>query len=193
MTPLRRIQSAEQNMEDIESIMEPLPTQTPEQDETMELVPAGAASEVTGLETVEVMPVNPERMHSPSQAHAPQDALTEVTSSIPASLPPLIPASQTSIGPMAPHPEGMPESILCPICQDPVCQGEQEHDIHCLSCRGVMHRIDICPMNAINLQSIIDQMEHKRGALANSESTIPSEVPTPWRRWVKERDTEEEF
>ena len=90
MTPLR-IQSAEQNMEDIESIMEPLPTQTSEESGTMDLTLACAASEITGQETVEVVPVDPERVHLPSQTCASQDALMEVTSSIPASLHPSCP------------------------------------------------------------------------------------------------------
>ena len=52
MTPLRKIQSAEQNKEDIESIVEPYQTQTPEQGEMMREVPAHAASEVTSQDTV---------------------------------------------------------------------------------------------------------------------------------------------
>ena len=155
MTPLRRIQSAEQNMGDIKSIMEPLPTQTPEQVETTELMLAHTASEVIGQETVGVSPVDPKRGHLPSQTHAPPDALMEVTSSMPASLPPLTPSSQTSLGPMASCPEGIPENILCPICQDPRCQGEQEHDIRFLSCEGAMHRLDTCPVNVKNWQPVI--------------------------------------
>ena len=193
MTPLRRIQSAEQNLEDIESIMELYPTQTPEHGEMMREVATCAASKVTGQETVEIVPVDPKRTHLPPQAHAPQDALTEVTSSIPPSLPHLAPTSQTNLGPTAPCPEGIPRGNLCPICQDPGCQGEQECDVHCLSCRGAMHRLDTCPANALSWPSVVDQEGHERGALVNLESAIPSKIPIPGRRWAREREAEEEF
>ena len=65
MTPLRRIQSAKQNMEDIESIIEPYPTQTQEQGEMMREVLTCTASEDSGQETEEVVPLDPEGAHLP--------------------------------------------------------------------------------------------------------------------------------
>ena len=117
-----------------------------------------------------------------------------MTSSIPASLPPFTPTSQTSLGPTAPHLEVILGGNLCPVCQDPRCQGEQEHDNHCLSYGGAMHQHDTCQANAISWPSVVDQVGHERGALVDLESAIPSEIPTPGRRWAREREREaEEF
>ena len=171
-------------MENIESIMEPYPTGLQSKVRLWNWCQLMQHERALVQETVEVVPVDPERVHLPSQACAPQDALTEVTSSMPASLPPLAPALQTSLGPMAPCLAYLEVSYALSVRTPGVREKNMTFIVY----------PDTYLANAVCWQSVIDQMEYKRGALVDLESAIPSKVPTPSRRWARERDdAEEEF
>ena len=78
------------------------------------------------LETMEASSGDPERGHIPTRTTAPPDTAMEVTTSIPASLPPLVPPSCSELGQIVQHPGGATRDTICSICEDPYCQGEQK-------------------------------------------------------------------
>ena len=153
----------------------------------------GAQSKSPDLETMEALSRDPERGHIPTWTTAPPDMATEVTTSIPASLPPLVPPSCLELGPIVQHPGGATRDTICSICKDPNCQGEQEHNIHYLSCGGAMHRHDSCPANTCDSQTPEDLENSGRMAMFDTETVMTKGDPTTERRWVREVETEEEF
>ena len=186
MNPLRRIQSAKQNIEDIESFVGPHPTQSREQGEVRGGISTHARPNEAGQDQAETTLLEINNTLPLSQRHDQQQTLTKITSTIPASMPPLAPTLQTNMGQTV-TPLGEIDDNLCSICWNPECQGVQEHYRHCFSSGGEVHWQDACPVGTRGQSSLDDQAGHEGEIIDIPEPTGLSEMSTPRGGWMRER------
>ena len=97
------------------------------------------------------------------------------------------------LGPIVQHPGGVTRDTICSMCKDPNCQGEQKHNIHCLSCGKAIHRHDSFPTNTHELQTPEDLGNSGRMAMFGIETGMTEGDPTTERRWARGLETEEQF